>query len=121
MSILYNRLSELCDEKGITGYRMCKDCKLSPSTMTDLKSGRKKTLSAESAERIAAYFGVTVAYLLGAEERTEATDDLAKYVELLMERPELRTLLEVGGDSPKADVLAMTDFMKNIRRNQIAD
>lgn len=69
MSILYNRLVELCESKGVSGYRMCKDCKLSPSTMTDLKAGRKKTLNAESASRVAEYFGVSVAYLYGKETK----------------------------------------------------
>lgn len=69
MSQLYKKLSELCKSAGITGYRMCKDCGLSTSTMTDLKSGRKKTLNAESINRIATYFGVSVGYLLGEEEK----------------------------------------------------
>ena len=85
MSELYNRLSGLCEERGITGYRMCKDCGLSPSTMTDLKSGRKKTLNAESADRVAGYFGVSVSYILGTEtekapagegERAVTEDDI---------------------------------------------
>jgi hypothetical protein len=89
--------------------------------MTDLKSGRKKTLSAESAERVAAYFGVSVAYLLGMEERKEPQDDLAKYLELLQERPDLRSLLEVGSRVPVSNVEAMMALMENMRRNQIAD
>ena len=69
MSELYKRLVELCESKGVTGYRMCKDCRLSPSTMTDLKAGRKKTLNAESASRVAEYFGVSVQYLYGQETK----------------------------------------------------
>ena len=38
--------------------------------ITDLKMGRKKSLSAETAQKIAAYFGVSVGYLLGQEETT---------------------------------------------------
>ena len=75
MSELYKRLVELCESRGITGYRMCKDCKLSPSTMTDLKSGRKKTLNAESASRVAEYFGVSVAYLYGQETKKAPTEN----------------------------------------------
>lgn len=36
--------------------------------MTDLKMGRKKSVSAETAQKIAAYFGVSVGYLLGQNE-----------------------------------------------------
>ena len=35
--------------------------------MTDLKMGRKKGVSAETAQKIADYFGVSVGYLLGKE------------------------------------------------------
>lgn len=71
MSVLYNRLLSLCAEKGITGYRMSKDSGVSVNLMTDLKSGRKKGLSAENANKIAAYFGVSVGYLLGTDEQKE--------------------------------------------------
>ena len=68
MSILYNRLSELCEQRAITGYRMAKDTNISTSLMTDLKMGRKKSISAEVADKLAAYFEVSVGYLLGTED-----------------------------------------------------
>lgn len=69
MSILYERLFALCQERGITAYRMCKDTGVQPSVMTDLKMGRRQTVKAETAAKIAAYFGVSVDYLLGNEEQ----------------------------------------------------
>lgn len=71
MSSLYERLVLLCQEKGIKGGRMCTSLGLSKSLMTDLKSGRKKGISAETAQKIASYFGVSVGYLLGLEEQKE--------------------------------------------------
>jgi transcriptional regulator with XRE-family HTH domain len=68
MVTLYERLHSLCEEKGIKGAKMCRDLGLSKSVMTDLKSGRKKTVNAETAQKIASYFGVSVGYLLGEEE-----------------------------------------------------
>lgn len=47
--------------------KMCKEIGIQPSIVTDLKSGRKKGLSADVAQKIANYFNVTVAYLLGVE------------------------------------------------------
>lgn len=67
MSTLYERIIELCDTRGITGYKLCKDTGLTPSVVTDLKMGRKKGLSAKNADKIAKYFGVSVGYLLGDE------------------------------------------------------
>ncbi len=68
MCNLYNTLSQLCEERRITGYRMCKDCGISPGAMTDLKAGRKKILSAVNMQKLADYFGVSVDYLLGHNE-----------------------------------------------------
>jgi transcriptional regulator with XRE-family HTH domain len=48
---------------------MCLDLGMSKSTMSDLKSGRKKSFTAETAHKIASYLGVSVAYLLGEEEK----------------------------------------------------
>lgn len=73
---LYDRLSALCKERGIKGAKMCADLGISKSLMTDLKSGRKKGVSAVTAQKIAAYFGVSVGYLLGEEEQKKSPDEL---------------------------------------------
>lgn len=59
---------------------MCTDLGISKSLMTDLKSGRKKGVSAVTAQKIASYFDVTVAHLLGEEDKKEKPD--TKSVEL---------------------------------------
>ena len=44
--------------------------------MTDLKKGRKQGLSAETLAKIAAYFGVSIEYLLtGVETKKAPTDE----------------------------------------------
>lgn len=75
MSALYNRIVELCEDRNISGYRMCKDIGIQPSVMTDLKMGRQKSLSAVNAEKVASYFGVSVANLLGKEEEQKKPAD----------------------------------------------
>ena len=69
MSDLYNRIMSLCDKAGISGYRLCKDAGIQPSVLTDLKMGRQLGLSAKNADKIASYFGVSVGYLLGTEQK----------------------------------------------------
>lgn len=69
MSNLYKILDDLCKERGITNYRMSKDAGIQPSIMSDLKYGRRYTVKAETAQRLAEYFGVSVGYLLGEEEK----------------------------------------------------
>lgn len=68
MGNLYEKIQMLCTQRGIRPGRLCDDTGLSRGLMTDLKMGRKKSLSAETAQKIAAYFGVSVGYLLGQSD-----------------------------------------------------
>ena len=68
MENLFARIETLCQKKGIRPGRLCDELGLSRGLMTDLKMGRKKTLNAETAQKIAGFFGVSVGYLLGQEE-----------------------------------------------------
>ena len=68
MANLYETIQNLCQQKDIRPGRMCDDLHISRGLMTDLKMGRKKTVSADTAQKIAAYFGVSVGYLLGHGE-----------------------------------------------------
>ena len=67
MGNLYETIQNLCDRKGIRPGRLCDELGLSRGLITDLKMGRKKGLSAETAQKIASYFGVSVAQLLGQQ------------------------------------------------------
>ena len=49
MGTLHERITLLCQERGITGARLCRDLQMSKGTLTDLKMGRQKSLSAEKA------------------------------------------------------------------------
>ena len=74
MENLFNRIETLCQEKNIRPGRLCDELGLSRSLMTDLKMGRKKTVNAETAQKIAGFLGVSVGFLLGQQE--EQTDIL---------------------------------------------
>ena len=65
MCTLYNRIIDLCQQKGVSGSRMCLDIGISKSTLSDIKSGRKKGISTANAQKMAAYLDVSVGYLLG--------------------------------------------------------
>ncbi len=71
MSVLSDRIDALCEEHGVTGYRLCKDIGVSPNMMTELRAGRRAGLSAKTADKIASYFGVSVGQLLGTEPPKE--------------------------------------------------
>ena len=84
MDNLFTRIETLCREKNIRPGRLCDELGLSRSLMTDLKMGRKKTVNAETAQKIAEFFGVSVGFLLGQQEgQTDILDqvDVAFYGE----------------------------------------
>ena len=76
MDSLYDRILSLCDRNNIRPGRLCDDLGLSRGLITDLKMGRKKSVSAETAQKIAAYFGVSVGYLLSQEDSPQSQDIL---------------------------------------------
>ena len=69
MPIIYERISTLCAEHKITISKLCAELDISRGIITDLKAGRKKDLYATTAWKIANYFGVSVGYLLGFENK----------------------------------------------------
>ena len=68
MGNLYDTILTLCESRGIKGGKMCTDLGISKGLLTDLKMGRRTGVSAVTAQKIAAYFDVSVGYLLGEEE-----------------------------------------------------
>lgn len=80
MSELYETIARLCTDRGINITELCRQSGASRGSLTDLKMGRKQALSAETLSKIAAYFGVSVDYLLGNEEKPAAADELDELV-----------------------------------------
>ena len=71
MGTLYENIIALCNERGIKGGKMCTEIGMSKGILTDLKMGRQSGISAANAQKIASYFGVSVGYLLGEEQKKE--------------------------------------------------
>ena len=71
MDSLYDSILSLCDSHNIRPGRLCDELGLSRGLMTDLKMGRKKSVSADTAQKLAAYLGVSVSTLLGQEEASQ--------------------------------------------------
>lgn len=94
MSNLYNNISELCEKRGIKGYKLCKDTGIRPSVLTDLKMGRKQGINAETALKIADYFEITVEELYGTEKEKpaikddELSDDEIKFLSIVRQLPQ---------------------------------
>ena len=67
MANLYESILSLCERDGIRPGRLCDELGISRGLMTDLKMGRKKGINAETAQKIASFFGVSVGHLRGIE------------------------------------------------------
>ena len=73
MCNLYEQIQQACKKSGLTVSAMCLALGMSKSTMSDLKSGRKKTLSSDTIAKIAEFLNVTTDELiLGREDKEEA-------------------------------------------------
>ena len=115
MVTLYERLVALCRERGIKGGRMCTDLGISKSLMTDLKSGRKKGVNAETAHKLAEYFGVSVGYLLGEEEKDAKKEQPTDFDGLSEKR---KALMQFAMDVPEDKAEMILRVMKSILQDK---
>lgn len=106
MSDLYKRIEELCKQNNTNITAMCKESGASRASLTDLKMGRKKRLSSDTLSKIANYFGVSVDYLIGNEQKENAPDELSltedeiRIIKALREKPDgAATLVKLLGIS----------------------
>lgn len=76
MCNLYEQIQQACKKAGLTVSAMCLALGMSKSTMSDLKSGRKKTLSSDTIAKIAEFLNVTTDELiLGKEDKESAAEE----------------------------------------------
>ena len=113
MGTLYESIKTLCDSAGIKPGKMCVDIGISKSTVTDLKSGRRDSVSLETAQKIADYFGVSVDRVLGSEqnEKSPAPDGAG----LDKATIELKSIWDTADDDEKAALLEMARLIKKRR------
>lgn len=75
MCKMYAIIEQLCQERDIRPGKLCTELGISRGTLSDLKAGRTKRLSAENMEKIAGYFGISTDRLLGnPESKTAPTE-----------------------------------------------
>lgn len=119
MEGICERIEALLRERGISGARMCAELGMSRSFMTELRKGRAKGVSAETAARIADYLGVTTDYLLGKTEDpgpVNGDEELTEYLEELRSRPEKRMLFSVTKNATKAQIEAIVRMIEEMQQ-----
>ncbi len=82
MCNLYDRIKDACAQRNLTVSAMCLQLGMSKSVMSDLHSGRKKTLSADTLGKIAQFLQVSADSLLGKPQQDVLDEvDIAFYGE----------------------------------------
>lgn len=115
MSTLYKNIMSLCESRGIKGGKMCTDTGISKGLLTDLKMGRRTGVSAVTAQKIAAYFGVSVGYLLGEEEKDAKKEQPVMADELSEKR---KALMQFAMDVPEDKAEMILRVMKSILQDK---
>ena len=109
LGTLYENIIALCNERGIKGGKMCTDIGMSKGILTDLKMGRQSGISAANAQKIASYFGVSVGYLLGEEQKKEAAIQMDN--DLSESKKQLLALAESCSEEDAEKLLQMMQIL----------
>ena len=105
---LYERIQSECKKKNITVSKMCVMLGISKGTLSALKNGITKSLSAPTAMRIAEFLGVSVDYLLDGEEKetplVNGDEELTELLERARDDPNIRMLFSITKDAKPEDI-----------------
>lgn len=72
---LANEISRYATERGKSVSSICTELSMSRSAISELKSGRRKSLNNGNIKKLADYFGITAGELLGLEKEIPAEKD----------------------------------------------
>ena len=115
---MYDIFEKLCTEKGVTPYRVCKETGLTTSTISNWKAGRY-TPKADKLQKIADFFGVSIEFLMGTEEKEDSpiyytNEETAKLAQEMFEDEDMRSLFDMKRNMPPGRFKAHMEFMKNL-------
>ena len=117
MANLYENILHLCQRDGIRPGRLCDELGISRGLMTDLKMGRKKGINAETAQKIASFFGVSVGFLLGIDG-SDAVDSNNEAIDLDQVDVAFYGEFKELSDEDKETVRDMVRIMRERRANK---
>lgn len=105
--MFYETVLKLCAQKGISLTNlMSEELHMSTGNITRWKNGTVP--GSTTLQKIANYFGVSVDYLLGNEQKEKPLvnndEELTAYLEELKTRPEMKMLFNLAKGATKEDV-----------------
>lgn len=119
--MFYNRLKELCKNKGTSVTAMSKELGLSSGNVTNWKNGRLPKTAIMI--QIANYLNVSVDYLMGETEEQKKPlvnndEELTDYLQELKDREEMRMLFSVTKTCTKEEVEQAVRIIEALRKEK---
>lgn len=116
---MYEIFEKLLEKYGVTPYKVSKATGIATATLSDWKNG-KSTPKLDKMQKIADYFGVSLDYLLGNEEKENppAQDEQEEMYELLEEmrrNPDIRTMFSLTKNATPEQVRQFIAVIKALR------
>ena len=121
---MYEIFEKLCQEKGVTPYRVGKETGIQTATLSEWKKG-KYTPKANKLQKIADYFGVSLEYLTTGEQPEHKSkegakyyfsDETAKMAQELFEKPGLRVLFDAARDVDASSLAAVASMIEEFKK-----
>lgn len=117
---MWEIFEKLCQERGVSVYRVCEETGIKSSAMSAWKKG-KYNFKQEKLQLIADYFGVSVEYLRTGEEPNEGyyiSPETARRAQIMYQRPELALLFEAAEDAPPEDIELAYQMLKALKAKE---
>lgn len=118
---MYEIFEQLCQEKGVTAYKVCKETGITTATISNWKAGRY-TPKQEKMQKIADFFGVSLEYLMTGKENDNEkyyiNEETAEMAQALFENKNLRVLFDAAKDASPEDLKTTYDMLMALKRKE---
>ena len=112
------RLKELRLGKGLTQEEVGKIIGVQKAAIQKYEKGDIKNMKTDAAKKLAKFYNVTPAYIMGIDEvETKGSKEdkqLSEYLELLETRPELKMLFNLTKDATREEVEKAVKIIETI-------
>lgn len=115
--MFYDIYCSLCKERGISPSAAAIEMGINKGTVSVWKN-RGVTPQAQQLQKISSFFGVSIDYLLGNEEKlpaAECDEELAEMLEDIRRNPELRAMFDLAKGSTAEEVRTYTNVIRALK------
>lgn len=126
----FDRIEALLKQRGISAYKLSKDTGISTGLISQWKNRAQKP-SAIKLQKVANYFGVTVDYLMGNEQKERPAqnvqvrdendnivvldDETRDLIDSFRSKPEMKMLFSVSKNATKEDIIRTVKIIEALK------